>query len=116
MARRRRNPVNRRIRLLLAILLVVFATLLGRAAWLQAVQAGSLSQLASNHDGCRASCVDWYGNARPIFAKGRVFALMGYELVEGTVENKGSKSARIQERARVSFMPRGGPPAPEFFE
>src|SRR5512132_2024375 len=48
MTRRRRNPVNRRIRLLLAILLVVFATLLGRAAWLQAVQAGSLSQLASN--------------------------------------------------------------------
>ena len=48
MARRRRNPVNRRIRLLLAILLVVFAALLGRAAWLQAVQAGSLSQLASN--------------------------------------------------------------------
>ena len=48
MARKRRNPVNRRIRLLLAILLVGFAVLLGRAAWLQGVQAGSLSQLASN--------------------------------------------------------------------
>jgi cell division protein FtsI (penicillin-binding protein 3) len=46
-ARRRRNPVNRRIRLLLAFLLVGFAVLLGRAAWLQAVQAGSLSQLAA---------------------------------------------------------------------
>ena len=47
MKRRRRNPVNRRIRLLLALLLVGFAVLLGRAAWLQAVQAGSLSRLAA---------------------------------------------------------------------
>ena len=34
-------------------------------------------------DSCEVSCVDWYGNARPIFYKGRVFALLGYELVEG---------------------------------
>ncbi len=34
-------------------------------------------------DDCRASCVDWYGNARPIFRGPRVFALLGYELVEG---------------------------------
>jgi hypothetical protein len=34
-------------------------------------------------DACVASCVDWYGNARPIFIGNRVFALMGYELVEG---------------------------------
>ncbi len=47
MTRRRRSPVNRRIRLLLALLLVGFAVLLGRAAWLQAVQAGSLSRLAA---------------------------------------------------------------------
>ena len=47
MARRRRNPVNRRIRLLLAFLLVGFAILLGRAVWLQGVQAGSLSELAA---------------------------------------------------------------------
>jgi cell division protein FtsI (penicillin-binding protein 3) len=44
---RRRSPVNRRLRLLLAFLLVGFAALLGRAAWLQGVQAGSLSQLAA---------------------------------------------------------------------
>lgn len=36
-------------------------------------------------DRCVASCVDWYGNARPIFWRGRVFALLGYELVEGRV-------------------------------
>jgi cell division protein FtsI (penicillin-binding protein 3) len=45
--RKRRNPVNRRIRLLLALLVVGFAVLLARAAWLQAVQAGSLSRLAA---------------------------------------------------------------------
>ena len=31
---------------------------------------------------CETSCVDWYGNTRPIFLKGRVFALMGSELRE----------------------------------
>ena len=34
-------------------------------------------------DGCRASCTDWSGNARPIFLSNRVFALMDYELVKG---------------------------------
>ena len=32
---------------------------------------------------CEVSCVDWYGNSRPIFTGGRVFALMGTDLVEG---------------------------------
>jgi hypothetical protein len=53
------------------------------------------------NDACRASCVDWYGNARPIFLRGRVFALMGYELVEGT-----KTEGRVVERRRVSFAPR----------
>jgi cell division protein FtsI/penicillin-binding protein 2 len=47
MRRERRSPVNRRIRLLLAILLLVFAALLGRATWLQGVQAESLSRMAA---------------------------------------------------------------------
>jgi hypothetical protein len=51
-------------------------------------------------DGCRASCVDWYGNARPIFIGERVFALLGYELVEGRYANE-----RIVERRRVDFSP-----------
>ncbi len=77
----------------------------------QSLDVSELGTLAArpiqtNHDGCRASCVDWYGNARPIFAKGRVFALMGYELVEGKVDGR-----RMTERARLSFAPRGGPPA-----
>lgn len=51
-------------------------------------------------DDCQASCVDWYGNARPIFIGPRVFALLGYELVEGRVDG-----ARIRERRRVDFAP-----------
>jgi hypothetical protein len=51
-------------------------------------------------DRCRASCVDWYGNARPLFLRGRVFALLGYELVEGALSD-----GRIRERQRVSFAP-----------
>ncbi len=34
---------------------------------------------------CEVSCVDWYGNSRPIFTDGRIFALMGTEIVEGRV-------------------------------
>jgi len=55
-------------------------------------------------DGCVASCVDWYGDARPIFLSGRIFALLGYELVEGR-----ERGGRIREVRRVSFSP----PAPE---
>jgi cell division protein FtsI (penicillin-binding protein 3) len=47
MRRRRRTPVNRRIRLLLGVLVLVFAALLGRAAWLQGVRAESLGRMAA---------------------------------------------------------------------
>lgn len=64
-----------------------------------------LGELGANEegvkdDGCQASCVDWYGNARPIFMKGRIFALMGYELVEGSLRRNS-----IREIRRVSFAP-----------
>jgi hypothetical protein len=58
------------------------------------------SRPAGNNDNCRASCVDWYGNSRPLFLKGRVFALMGYELVEGELRGR-----RIEELRRVDFAP-----------
>ncbi|HEV2650385.1 MAG TPA: beta-propeller domain-containing protein [Rhizomicrobium sp.] len=54
-------------------------------------------------DHCVASCVDWYGNARPIFAGGRVFGLMGYELVEGTIS-----ATSLQEIRRVNFAEPAG--------
>ncbi|HRP12026.1 MAG TPA: beta-propeller domain-containing protein [Terricaulis sp.] len=55
-------------------------------------------------DGCQASCTDWYGNARPIFLRGRVFALMGYELVEG--DESGDS---IREVRRVNYAPAPAP-------
>jgi len=58
-------------------------------------------------DQCKASCVDWYGNARPIFLGDRVIALLGYELVEGRLTRTAPWSAgeRIDELRRVSFAP-----------
>ncbi len=57
------------------------------------------------NDNCVASCVDWYGNSRPIFYKGRIFALMGYEIVEGMQNVKG----QIVEKQRVNFKPQKQP-------
>jgi hypothetical protein len=53
-------------------------------------------------DACRASCVDWYGNARPLFIRGRLLALLGYEIVEGAVSN-----GRMRELHRVNYAPGG---------
>jgi hypothetical protein len=50
-------------------------------------------------DRCLSSCVDWYGNARPIFWRGRVFALLGYELVEGR-----RLGGRLVETQRLDFL------------
>ena len=54
---------------------------------------------SSANDKCVVSCVDWYGNARPIFYRGRVFALLGYELVEGSLDG-----ASIHERGRLHYL------------
>jgi hypothetical protein len=55
---------------------------------------------AAEDDGCIASCVDWYGNSRPIFLGERILALMGYEIVEGAVVD-----GRIREVRRAGFAP-----------
>jgi hypothetical protein len=34
---------------------------------------------------CEVSCIDWYGNARPIFYRDRIFALTGQEFVAGNL-------------------------------
>lgn len=47
---------------------------------------------------CEVSCVDWYGNSRPIFTDGRVFALSGAELIEGEIRN-----GRMVELRRVNI-------------
>ena len=67
-------------------------------------EAGALAArtVAGNDadDGCQASCVDWYGNARPIFLGDRMLALLGYELIEGT-----RRGGRVSEIGRVDFAP-----------
>ena len=61
--------------------------------------AGMLaSALRAVDDACRASCVDWYGGARPLFVGDRVFALLGYEIVQGTM-----MGGRMTELRRASF-------------
>jgi len=51
------------------------------------------------NDNCEFSCVDWYGNSRPIFYNDRIFALMGYEIVEGKITNN-----VINELNRVNYF------------
>jgi hypothetical protein len=78
------------------------AVLFLRNQSLRLTELGALDSRAeaNGNDGCRASCVDWYGNSRPIFLGSRVFALMGYEIVEGEVAGD-----RLAEVRRVSFSP-----------
>src|SRR5713226_7878053 len=74
MPRKRRSPVNRRIRLLLAILLLAFAALLGRATWLQGVRAESLARLAARQ------------HREPVVisaSRGTIFDRMGVQLAIG---------------------------------
>jgi hypothetical protein len=69
---------------------------------LQFREVGELSSQPERavDDRCRASGIDWYGNARPLFLRGRVFALLGYEIVEGTLND-----GRMQELRRINYAP-----------
>ena len=51
--------------------------------------------------------MDWYGNARPLFLGNRVFALMGYEIVEGALAGNA-----LTETRRISFSPGDRQPCP----
>jgi len=51
---------------------------------------------------CEVSCVDWYGNTRPIFADGRIFALTGTEVIEGEFAAGGVRELR---RLNISRAP-----------
>jgi hypothetical protein len=57
-------------------------------------------EMEAADDACEASCDDWYGNTRPIFLQGRIFALLGDELVEGEM-----RDGRIRETRRVRIAP-----------
>jgi len=73
-ARRGRSPVNRRIRLLLAILVLAFASLLGRSVWLQAVRASALSRLAARQH---------HETVTLPASRGTIFDRMGVQLAIG---------------------------------
>ncbi|MCL2625831.1 MAG: beta-propeller domain-containing protein [Cystobacterineae bacterium] len=65
-------------------------------------EAGALTaslKAQNKNDQCKASCTDWYGNSRPLFIEERIFALMGYELVEGEMVN-----SRLKETRRIHFF------------
>jgi hypothetical protein len=63
-------------------------------------EVGALAARSESvEDHCIASCADWYGNARPIFWRGRIFGLLGYELVEGRLEG-----GRIREVGRTNYF------------
>jgi beta propeller domain-containing protein len=53
---------------------------------------------------CEVSCIDWYGNSRPIFTDGRVFALTGTEMIEGQIY-----AGEIHEVQRLNIA-RSAPP------
>ena len=61
---------------------------------------GSLEHREDTHASyrCAVSCIDWYGNSRPIFTDGRIFALTGVEMIEGAFAN-----GRIEERRRINL-------------
>jgi hypothetical protein len=64
-------------------------------------QAGYLAASEEQEDPdyeCEVSCIDWYGNARPIFMDGRIFALTGTEVIEGYLAG-----GQIVERQRVNM-------------
>jgi hypothetical protein len=64
--------------------------------------AGRLDAFGTvEEDNCVVSCVDWYGNARAIFSRARVFAVMGYEVIEGRIGSDG----QISETQRLNFNP-----------
>jgi len=70
---------------------------------LELTTLGSLgASVETGDDACTKSCTDWYGNARPIFYRERVFALMGYELVEAHVTG-----SAVEESFRVSYLQSG---------
>lgn len=71
----------------------------GKLGDLGAVKGTAKDDVETHEDyDCEVSCIDWYGNARPIFTDGRVFALMATNLVE--VEVSGGK---VREKLRIDL-------------
>lgn len=64
-----------------------------------AVAARGIVSAGTDESQCETSCVDWYGNTRPVFLGGRVFALMGSELAEVSLADGGAAKGAAAELA-----------------
>jgi hypothetical protein len=70
-----------------------------RVSQLALTSAGTVTARPAAQDRCAVSCLDWYGNTRPIFWGERVLALMGDELVEVLL----GVADGLAERSRLDF-------------
>jgi len=71
----------------------------GKLADLGAIK-GTPKADVQTHDSykCEVSCIDWYGNSRPIFTDNRIFALMATGLVE-----VGIRDSKVIEQQRIDL-------------
>jgi hypothetical protein len=53
----------------------------------------------TEEDDCKVSCSDWYGDSRPFFIGDQIYALLGYEMVEGYLSG-----VMLQELSRVDAL------------
>lgn len=69
----------------------------------QLTEAGRLRAAATpwQDDRCRASCAAWNRDVRAVFVGRRIFALLGYEVVEGELTPEGG----LREIRRLDFTP-----------
>ena len=51
-------------------------------------------------DGCIRGCRNWFGDTRPLFWRGRILTLLGYDVVEARED-----AGRIREVRRAGFAP-----------
>jgi hypothetical protein len=51
------------------------------------LSSGDLAERSTDYD-CEVSCIDWYGNSRPIFTDNRIFALSATDLIEGQITDR----------------------------
>lgn len=77
----------------------VHMTYLGLTPDLEFQMLGSLVGHGTEEDDCQMSCSDWYGDSRPFFIGDRLFALLGYELIEGYLSG-----VTLHESARVDGL------------
>ncbi|MFK8014453.1 MAG: hypothetical protein AB8G17_03275 [Gammaproteobacteria bacterium] len=61
---------------------------------------GELAGILNREDRCQVSCESFYGEARPLFMDDKIYALVGYELIQGYVSG-----GNVYEKHRVDALP-----------